>query len=112
MIGRPHLFEEPASEPRPLTARQQFALDVLRRSPDGLTSDELGARWHEERMRLGERGHDRDVRCEFCAQTGNELGASLRSRGLVRKRGNRYWQALDGVAAGPSIEPGDLPAGY
>ena len=111
-------------EPEPvvgvsLTHRQGLALRfIVEHGP--VTSDELGAMLHDERRSRGGRGHDADERCEWCAEEGSQMGATLRAKELVRfRRGERGgWYAPKlGEPHGPADERHDpstapLPEGF
>lgn len=95
-----------------LTVRQKFALDQLRRAGhEGLTADEAGAYWHEERMRQLGIGHDAGVRCKFCRDTGLELLRALADRKLAHRVGRGpHWAASSPVKA--TGGPGELPESF
>ena len=82
--------------PRPLTPRQQHAIDTIRAAgPAGLTSDELGAILHQYRRDNGGSGHHQDDRCDYCVSEGRQVGDSLRWHGRVYKRGNKAWTLVE-----------------
>lgn len=61
--------------PKPLTDRQQRALDHITANQP-VPTDELGALLHT---------HGLDSRCAWCRSTGTEVGKALSRRGLVRR---------------------------
>lgn len=75
------LFDVPPT----LTERQQFVLDEIRRSEDGLHTDEIGALLHE---RSGK--HPSSARCDWCATDGNRMLRELRKKRLVTRRMTGY----------------------
>lgn len=80
----------PPRDPDALTGRQQLALaHIAAHQP--VSSDELGALLHEDRMRRGLKGHGRDERCTFCAGEGREMGETLRRRGLIIRKRTVGW---------------------
>lgn len=66
--------------PPKLTDRQAEALRIIREHGP-IASRELGAFVHEWRGR-----HGFGSPCEFCRKAGDELGRSLRKKGLARQR--------------------------
>lgn len=66
--------------PKPLTERQQFALDTIT-AHQPIPSDELGAHWCQHNGR-----HTTATRCDWDGPTGRELGRALRKRGLAIER--------------------------
>ena len=68
-----------------LTHRQQAALDALAQAgADGLEASEVGALLHE--LKADRWSHNRNDRCRFCPQTGNEVLKALAAKGLARYR--------------------------
>ena len=104
-------------EGRPLTRRQQVALELIRDRPP-VTSDELGALLHADRQARGGRGHGEDVRCDYCTGEGRSMGEALRAKGLVNYRRTLGWvpagtPAGRGSAARPAgASFGDFPEGF
>lgn len=105
------LIETPAPPAKPLTDRQQFALELVeRRGVDGIHADEVGAALCERNGR-----HSADDRCRFDGSSGNEVLKALRGRDLVRyRRGSNgkpgYWQATTANAQQPApTKPGVVP---
>ena len=98
---------------RRLTPRQQLALATIAvRQP--VSSDELGAILHHDRLERGLRGHGVDERCEYCAGEGREMGEALRARGLVRHRRDAGWTLPDYRPGGqlPSFQNAAGPDGF
>lgn len=96
--------------PKPLTARQQHALDVLTRAGHGgLTSDEVGAALCELRGK-----HPAGDRCVWCSSNGRGVLVALRKRKLVKQRrdGTGTWVALDLPAAPAPAEVDPFPPGF
>ena len=78
---------------RPLTDRQQHALDYLTAAGHtGRTADEVGA---ELCARRGK--HAAGDRCVWCAKAGNEVLRALRRHGKVKqlRNGTGCWVALE-----------------
>jgi hypothetical protein len=77
--------------PPKLTDRQQFALELLERAgAEGLSADEIGAAWCEQRGR-----HSALTRCTYCGRNGQGLANELKAKGLARYR--RKKGDLDGA---------------
>lgn len=90
-----------------LTDRQQFALQfVTANRTDGVTADEVGAAWCEQKGK-----HSADDRCQFDGQSGTEVLKALRTKGLVKYR--RRTRLLEGawLAVGAS-EPRTVEVPY
>lgn len=88
---------EPVAPPRDhhaLTDRQQRALEYVGKQQP-VSSDELGAFLHEDRMRRGGKGHGRDERCEYCAGEGREMGEALKRHGRVVRKKTIGWVLPD-----------------
>jgi hypothetical protein len=101
-----------------LTARQQIALELIRRAGP-VPDDELGAVLHEERAARGGRGHPADHRCSWCGEEGKSMGDTLRGKGLVRFRRGLGWVAADSAPAGrksaarpAGADFGEFPEGF
>lgn len=98
-----------AGEPKPLTERQQFTLDLVTAAGrQGLNSDDVGAAWCAHRGK-----HDTDERCQWCGVAGREVLRALRRRGLVRSRRTGEWYATNlppETAIDPDVDP--FPEGY
>lgn len=77
-----------------LTARQRLALEYVA-AHQPVPADELGAVLHEDRAVRGGQGHGRSERCEWCASEGRQMGAALRTRGLVKLRRQAGWVLPD-----------------
>lgn len=97
------LFDQPPTSPK-LGDRQKLALALLEAAePDGLTTDQLGARIHEHRGT-----HDHKSRCDWCESEGNDV---LRSQGLkplvVRRRADGRWHPRNPPS--PPDDNGDIP---
>lgn len=79
--------------PPKLTSRQQAALDAIRDTPGGLTSQQLGQYLHA-------RVYNHTCwACEdrgYWKRDGNQIGTALRRKGLLVHRGHTHWQALEG----------------
>ena len=106
-VSQPGLFDRPAPAEKPLTERQEFALETLRNAGSaGLTADEVGAAWHHRQGK-----HDLEAICEWCGKTGNELLRALRKRKHVKQRrdGTGTWVALEGLVE-PTVEVAPPPA--
>jgi len=100
------LFDLP-DQPR-LTERQQRAYNLIEAAGwDGLRTDELGAALHHPK-------HELNDRCGWCSSAGNEAGAALRRKGVVRQRRRRdanglvftVWTTAD---AKPPAHEGEIP---
>lgn len=99
-----NMLGDPEPDPLGLTPRQRLALDYV--AANGLvSSDELGAVLHEERMLRGGRGHDRDVRCDYCGDEGADMGRALERRELVRRRRADNRRGLEGGWHLPGWQP-------
>lgn len=68
-----------------LTPRQRYALEIIARFQP-VPSDELGAHMCQRRGK-----HTADVRCEWDAPNGREVGGALRKKGLVQLRRDQGW---------------------
>lgn len=100
-----------------LTDRQQFALDQLERAgADGLTADEIGAAWCQQRG-----VHSAETRCKFCGQSGQGLANELKAKGLARYRRKKgdldgAWLHHGAPSAPPRPDSGvpynEFPAGF
>ncbi|RDI73287.1 hypothetical protein Gocc_2887 [Gaiella occulta] len=90
-----------------LTPRQRVALEHIRRRQP-VTNDELGAALHSFRRGQGGRGHDRDLRCEWCRTEGAQMGRRLRALALVQWKRNAGW-TLVGYQAPASRSERRLP---
>ena len=73
-----------------LTDRQQLALEHIG-AHQPVSSDELGAVLHEDRMRRGGKGHDAGERCTYCSSEGRDVADVLRKRGLVVRKQTVGW---------------------
>lgn len=92
LTGQPVPEREP--EAVTLTSRQALALQFIS-AHQPVSSDELGAVLHEDRMRRGGKGHGRDERCDWCQSEGAQMGNALRKRGFVVQKRTVGW-ALEG----------------
>ena len=107
MTDQPTLFGEAPAGTR-LGRSQQLVLDaVTQAGPDGLTADEAGALVHEQRDH-----HAYGERCTWCARDGRQVLASLRKRGLVKKRKRGGWVHADARPPKPARLSDDLPEGF
>jgi hypothetical protein len=97
------LFPLPPAEGA-LTPRQAHALQLLRQTPEGLTSAELGREIH---LNNG-CGYCTTDPCKWASPAGQELGRSLRKRQLAIRRKNGRWQALTGVVV-DGYDPATAP---
>lgn len=105
----------PTNGPRPLTARQQHALDTIRQAgPGGIDSTSLGQTIHAIRG-----SHNSDHECKWCHATGAELGRALRVRKLAWKRNRTHWTLVEhrGVTPKPQVDgydprSSDWPEGF
>ena len=100
-----------------LTERQALALRFIGQHQP-VSSDELGAVLHEDRMRRGGKGHDASERCERCSSEGAQMGDALRKRGhVVRKRTvgwclTGYRPVPAGTGSGIDPKTSDWPEGF
>lgn len=94
----------PAAAPTDrLTDRQQLALEFVA-SHQPVTSDELGAFLHQDRLARGLKGHGSDERCDYCAGEGREMGEALRRRGRVIRKKTIGWTLPDYRPARAAID--------
>lgn len=106
----------PAKDPGALTDRQQLALEFIGKHQP-VSSDELGAFLHEDRMSRGGKGHGRDERCDWCPGEGREMGEALRRRDCVVRKKSVGW-CLAGFSpersgtSGYDPETSDFPEGF
>lgn len=87
-----------------LTDRQRLALDYIAANQP-VSSDELGAVLHADRVARGGRGHVVDVRCTYCADEGSDMGRALKAKGLVFRPRKGGWQLAG--SANPLAQPVD-----
>jgi hypothetical protein len=97
MTGQLELLEQ---EPRPLTERQQQALNHLKAAgPDGLTAHELGEALYGPRPEA--------------RSWGQAAAQALRKRGLAAQRGRpRVWVAVGVPTPDPPGMSRELPEGF
>lgn len=95
-------------DPPKLTDRQSLALELIREHAP-MSSDELGAYLHEDRMRRGGRGHAAVTTCGYCQQEGLNMGGRLRELGLVRfsRKAGGWYDAEQGIPQGRSTGTGE-----
>lgn len=70
--------------PRLLTDRQRVVLLALRKAAGTMDVDEAGAIAHE--LKTGRWQHDRDTRCDYCAQAGRAILEALVRKGLAERK--------------------------
>lgn len=102
----------PAKDPDALTDRQQLGLEFIAQHQP-VSSDELGAFLHQDRLERGLKGHGRDERCDFCTGEGREMGEALKRRGKVIRKKTIGW-VLPGYRAQPAggFEHTGIPEGF
>lgn len=106
-IAIPGIEDELHAKPdRKLGARQAFAIRRIRER-GGIEADELGALLHADRGK-----HADHVRCQWCAQEGNAVLASLRTRGLVVHRRTGRWEFRNENDYQRPSAQGELPDGF
>lgn len=100
--------QQRAFDPGPATGnlnpRQQLFLDLLRDTPEGLRSIDLGREIH---IQLASCAYCQDNRlCSFAFGEGERIGKSLRDRDLaIKRKASGKWQLLH-----PPAQPfDDLP---
>lgn len=103
MTSPPTLFQPPPADGN-LTDRQTLALNLVRNTPGGTTSEHVGALLHHANGK-----HEAHVVCEWCADTGQQTLTALRRRGLVRKRQTGMWQTTTPAPAAPVENDNDIP---
>lgn len=99
---------QPARDPDALTDRQQLALEFIGRYQP-VSSDELGAFLHEDRLRRGGKGHHRDSRCDWCQSEGSQMGDSLKGRGKVIRKKTIGWVLPEYQAVPTGTDRPDAP---
>ncbi len=102
--AQPTLFPV-ETQPRLLTDRQAFALELLQRAGgEGLRADEVGAELCERRGR-----HSAGDRCQFDKANGLDVLRALRTKGYARSRRDGSWHAVE---AESDASFGAFPEGF